>query len=174
MRIDVLIMPSTEGFALMVCRLLLELHREVGIAPVNHDKLVRQCYSVLTEKRTFGLFANGGFVGSLGLVRATHYYSDEAYLQDKWFYVRPEYRGFGGFRLLRRGMREADRMVIPLIVDDTHPARAARNRRLVYIPKAYRARVSRQEAPALYWGESDGLLFERDETREQDDYPGLS
>ena len=101
--------------------LLLELHRAVGIAPLNPDKTAKTCYHVLCEGMTFVAWSEHGEpVGTLGLVEAELYYADVTYLQDKWFYVKSEWRGRAGVKLLLAAREECERLGKVGIIDDTN------------------------------------------------------
>lgn len=140
-----------------VFSLLLELHKSVGMAPINPDKLGKQCYGVLAEGMTFlAKNQSGEIVGSLGLSETVPYYSDLAYLQDKWFYVRPAYRGYAGLRLLLQARAEAIRRDTYAIVIDTNPD-SRRNRRGVsaelaaygFVSAGYMLRLTGRSVPGV-------------------------
>lgn len=140
-----------------VFSLLLELHKSVGMAPINPDKLGKQCYGVLAEGMTF-LAKNqrGEIVGSLGLSETTPYYSDWAYLLDKWFFVKPAYRGSAGLKLLLQARAEAIRRDTYAIVIDTNPD-SRRNRRGVpaelaaygFVSAGYLLRLAGRSVPGV-------------------------
>lgn len=108
-----------------VFELLVALHKEGGFAPLKGEKAAREVYSVLTEGMTFiARTADGMAVGVLCLTESPFYYSDETFLHDRGFYVRPRYRkGKVGQMLLKAATEEADRRGRLAFVNVTNPDR---------------------------------------------------
>lgn len=141
--------PVDEPTFRAVLALLQELHTHVGMAPINPDKLARNCYAFLSEGMTFlarvveSGTESGEIIGSLGLVWCDHYYSDWRFLQDKWFYVKPAWRsgeggrGRAGVKLLLAARREAIARETIAFVVDTNP-KHKRNREATGIDRALR------------------------------------
>ena len=105
---------ASEAAFSEVFPLLLELHKTVGVFRLNPSKMAEQCYGVLARGMSFVVRDETCAIGSIGLVEATAWYSDDEYLQDKWLYVRPSHRGLAGLALLRAARDEGiarDRIV---------------------------------------------------------------
>lgn len=108
-----------------VFELLVALHKEGGYAPLNGEKAAREVFAALQEGMTFVARAqNGAVVGVLSLTESPYYYSDETFLHDRGFYVRPRYRkGRVGALLLKAATEEADRRGTVAFVNVTNPDR---------------------------------------------------
>ena len=64
---------------------------------------------------------NKEIIGSLGLKECSHWWSDDSFLGDTWFFVRPEYRNVkDGLKpsnmLLEAGMKYAEEKNMPIIM----------------------------------------------------------
>ncbi len=150
--------------------LLLELHKAVGIAPLNPDKMAQQCYHVLGHGMTFIARDEAGqAVGSIGLIEGDLWYADCGYILDKWFFVRPDHRGSAGLGLLRAARDEGiarDRIVY---VWNTNPDKRQKGlpfgveaQRLGFVPFGYMMRLNRLKGGQSEGGETD-VLRERDQ-----------
>lgn len=116
--------PDEQSFV-EVFELLVALHKEGGYAPLNGEKAAREVYSVLQEGMSFvARVPDGTVVGVLCLTESPFYYSDETFLHDRGFYVRPRYRkGRVGGLLLKAAQEEADRRGTVAFVNVTNPDR---------------------------------------------------
>lgn len=105
--------------------LMVALHKESGFAPLKGEKAVREVYSVLCEGMTFIARAKDGTaIGVLSLTESPFYYSEEAFLHDRGFYVRPRYRkGKVGQMLLKAATEEAERRGTIAFVNVMNPSR---------------------------------------------------
>jgi hypothetical protein len=150
-----------------IYKLLLELHHTVGVFPLNPQKMAEQAYGVVAAGMTFiardigqfaadnppdpNLAASAPIVGSIGLVESLPWYADEPYLQDKWFFVSPSYRGPAGLKLLRAARDECIARDRIGYVWNTNPDKRQKAlpfgveaQRLGYVPFGYMLRLNSQ------------------------------
>jgi hypothetical protein len=64
---------------------------------------------------------NENIIGTLGLKECSHWWSDDAFIGDTWFFVRPEFRNVKddvkpSNMLLEAGMKYAEEQNLPLIM----------------------------------------------------------
>lgn len=165
--------PTNLGKELFkeVFGLILELHAEVGVAPLNPKKYGDQCYSVISQGMTFVARADGVAVGTIGLIEDPFWYSDWSFLHDKWLYVRPEFRRNAGFGLLRAARDEGLRLGRIVYIWNTNPDRKQKAspfgveaQRLAFVPFGFMMRLKGM-------GDGANVLRERDEIGQGD--PGL-
>jgi GNAT superfamily N-acetyltransferase len=133
-----------------VFAMLIALHGDVGVVPMDRKKYAEGCWSVLGEGMTFVAREGGEPVGTLGLIEATWWYAPDhcRFLQDRWFYVKPEHRGNAGMKLLRAARDlgyQKDRIVY---VWNTNPDKRQKAfpfgveaQRLGYVPYGYNLRL---------------------------------
>jgi len=82
-----------------VCDLMLELHREGGYAVLNGQKMANSIFGALEEGMTFLARSEAGEpIGVIAMIEFAFWYSDETFLEDRAFYVRPQYRVRPGFQ----------------------------------------------------------------------------
>ena len=116
---------SDEATFCEVFGLLIEFHREGGLAPLDLDDMSRNAYLTLTEGMT--LLArddNGAIIGTLALHEVKFWYSKTHHLRDAWFYVKPQYRGGEvGKDLMQAAKSIADDKNMLLFIDVNNPDR---------------------------------------------------
>ena len=105
--------------------LALALHQEGGYARLDARKAAEGVYAVLTEGMVWlARTPDGIAVGTLGLTELPFWYSTDTYLQDAWFYVRPEWRWAQvGVALLRAARDEAQTRNKIALITVTSPDR---------------------------------------------------
>lgn len=89
--------------------LLIGLHRDGGYAPLDVSKASANCFRMLAEGMVFvARLPDGTAIGTLAMTELTFWYAQDTFLQDAWFYVRPEYRkGHVGVALMRAARDDA-------------------------------------------------------------------
>lgn len=134
----------TEVFQLMVA-----LHREGGYAPLDGTKAAAGVYATLKDDATFLARINGEAVGVLALAEIAFWYSQDTYLQDVGFYVKPEHRrGRIGVALMRAARAEAERRKKIALITVTSPDRPPKNTTMSlesqiagYVPLGYTIKI---------------------------------
>lgn len=84
---------------------LLVVAGPVLLAPVDPVKSITEIHRVVTEEAAFMAFRGEEFIGTIGIVMADWWYSQDGFLTDRWCFVLPEYRNRGVFDAL---IAEAD------------------------------------------------------------------
>lgn len=102
-------------------------------APVSPEKSMRAVYDVVTSKEgaaAWMAFADGKFVGTMGIVQTDFWYADDGFLYDKWLYVLPEYENCGALsELLKEAQAAADVAGMELIITILNKSRRRGARR---------------------------------------------
>lgn len=99
---------SSEDSFVEVFGLLLDLHKAGGYAALDVSEASANAYRVISEGMTFVAKINGEAVGTLAFTDVQFWYSKTRFLQDAWFFVKPEFRrGKVGVKLLQAGRDEA-------------------------------------------------------------------
>lgn len=133
-----------------VFELLLLLHKDGGYAPLDVRKAAANCYQVMREGACFVAREPGGrAVGTLALTTLRFWYSAESFLQDAWFYVRPEYRRADvGVLLMRAARDEADAQAKIAFITVNNPDRKPKQTRMSiesqvagYVPLGYTLKI---------------------------------
>lgn len=107
-----------------VFNLLMIMHDEQGMAPLDPVKTMQRIYDAVFGGSCFVVDGDDCLVGSIGLVVADYWYSMDKYLTDRWFFVRKEARnGSVGKALLIAARGEAETHGLPLFVNVTNPTR---------------------------------------------------
>ena len=116
---------SDEATFCEVFGLLIEFHREGGLAPLDLDDASRNTYLTLTEGMTLvARDDNGAIIGMLALHELKFWYSKARHLRDAWFYVKPQYRGGDiGKDLMQAAKKIADDKNMILFIDVSNPDR---------------------------------------------------
>ena len=88
---------------------------------VHWGKTSWQINNVLLKGVVYVVRSNQEIIGSLGLEEGSHWWSDDVFLGDSWFFVRPEYRNVKddlkpSNMLLEAGMKLAEEKNIPIIM----------------------------------------------------------
>jgi GNAT superfamily N-acetyltransferase len=94
---------STDDDCRQITALLTRMHAEVGRAPKNFGRAVREIDRVVHEECAMIVYDDDEPIGSAGIISYAPWYADEDehHLTERWFYVLPDYRGTGRpFRLL--------------------------------------------------------------------------
>lgn len=143
---------ADEATFVDVFRLMIALHADGGYAPLDTDKTAKAVYHALNEGMTFLARAPGGeAVGIIALLEFSFWYSDVTFLDDRAFYVRPDYRVRPGFEgpsvgvaLLRAARDEGQARNKLTFVTVTNPDRKAKaghvavaGHRLGFVPLGY-------------------------------------
>jgi len=130
---------SDEKTFCEVFALLIEFHREGGLAPLDLDDMSRNAYLTLTEGMTLvARDDDGAIAGMLALHDVKFWYSKTHHLRDAWFYVKPQYRGGDvGKELMQAAKKIADDKAMLLFIDVNNPDRR---------PKRTKALISCQTA----------------------------
>ena len=84
-----------EADAKAIFRMLINMHDEVGRAPLNPGKAFEEVCRVVFDEAAWIVEQDGAIVGTMGLFQAEHWYSDETFLTEQWFYVAPAARPSG-------------------------------------------------------------------------------
>lgn len=113
-----------------VYRFIRPMALEVALAPVDDERAFTQFCGIIDEGHTFIATDGEEIVGALGLVAVPYWYGDgnDAFLIDKFLYVRPD-RRFGdvGIKLLRAGRDEGRRLGKSVFVMVANPDRRPKN-----------------------------------------------
>jgi GNAT superfamily N-acetyltransferase len=142
--------PVNQAAYAEVFELLLEEYREVSHIRFSPDKTAKAAYRVLAEGMTFLVRAPDGTpAGTLGLSEMEYWFADETFLQDRWFYVRPAYRGGEyGKALIRAAKDEAERLGKIVYLTIQNPDRRAKTHRMMlesqecgFVPFGYTIRI---------------------------------
>ena len=88
---------------------------------VHWGKTSWQINNVLLKGVVYVVRSNQEIIGSLGLEECSHWWSDDVFLGDSWFFIRPEYRNVKddlkpSNMLLEAGMKLAEEKNIPIIM----------------------------------------------------------
>ncbi len=86
--------------------LLMEMHKEVGLCKLDRAKTVDAIQATISHGQVFLAFRGNDLIGSIGAEYAAFWYSDEVFLQDKWFYVRPGFRASKAAQMLLLALRD--------------------------------------------------------------------
>lgn len=128
--------------------LLVQMHREAGLAPINFGKLATAIHAEIRDGWVFNArSADGDLVGSIGLHKGEHWYSDDSFLCDRWNYVViPHRRGLVGRALTEAAVGEAERQGLPLFIGRFNARGAAKRRGLVtefvgFFPMGYEVKL---------------------------------
>lgn len=87
---------------------LVACHREVGRDTGDANKAFVQVYATMKEDAVFIVEDEAGeIVGSCGIYEepAGFFYGNVPYLNERWFYVRPDHRNGEALRLLLKEVR---------------------------------------------------------------------
>ena len=107
--------------------LLMAMHKEVGLVPVDKMKTLRKIVEVIENGMAFLAFADKRLVGSVGIAPANFWYSTSTHLQDYWTFVRPGFRKSRiAYNLLKRTKGFASKASIPLAIGVFSPDQAKR------------------------------------------------
>lgn len=93
-----------------------------GDSPRIHwGKTSWQINNVLLKGTVYVVRKNKNIIGTLGLKECSHWWSDDSFLGDTWFFVRPEFRNIKddvkpSNMLLEAGMNYAEEKKLPLIM----------------------------------------------------------
>ena len=143
--------PTEEAFV-ATWELTLELHAAGGYAPLDTEKATKAVYGVMCEGMTWIARAPDGTpVGTLALTELPFWYSKTPYLQDAWFYVRPQWRKKGvGTALLRAARAAAEKRGLIAMITVTNPDRRPKKTKATldsqiagYVPLGYTIRLTR-------------------------------
>lgn len=97
--------------------MLLVMHGEVALAPINTGKVARTVAYVIEHGIGIVGERDGEVVASAGLILDDWWYSDQQFLRDLWMYVRPEHRrSTAADGLLRHARKAAELWGLPLVV----------------------------------------------------------
>jgi GNAT superfamily N-acetyltransferase len=96
--------------------LLCEFHAQTPHFPeIDIDRALVGISAVVAQGMPLIVEADGRIAGSLGLIPQSPWYSADRVLADRWFYVRPEFRGRGAANKLVGGAKKVARDVgLPL------------------------------------------------------------
>ena len=104
-----------------LARLLIDMHASSGLAlpPLNMTKVLQAVWECeqsgivfVAERET-----DGGLTGAIGIVETPHWFSDETFLTDRFYYVRQEDRASGAaVGLLNAAKKYASILQKPLSV----------------------------------------------------------
>jgi len=85
---------TEETYRGILKMLVLEMHPEVGLEPLDADRTMDGVYDCLTNGVVFNAIDGDKLAGSVGAIAfAGWWYSTSVTLFDRWFYVRRDYRG---------------------------------------------------------------------------------
>lgn len=131
-------------------QLMLQLHPEGGLAPLNTKKLAHAVYNALAHGIVFvARNGKGEAVGTLAMAELTYWYSDETFLSDIWFYVLPKYRkGAVGRKLMQAVRKEADNLDKVAFIAVSNPDRRFKKTPMAlvsqtagYVPMGHTTRI---------------------------------
>lgn len=129
-----------------VFEMLVAEHAEVGYVPLDASKAAENAYRVMKEGMTFvARSASGKAIGTIGLTELSYWYANDTFLQDGWFYVRPEYRrGKVGVALMRAAREAGDARKKIVLITVHNPHRKIKQTRMAlvsqdagYVPFGY-------------------------------------
>lgn len=138
----------TQGAVEEIGFLLVRMHQEAGLAPINFAKLATAIHAEIRTGWVYNARGDDGdLVGSIGLHRVEHWYSDDSFLCDRWNYVAIPQRGGGvGKALAEAAAGEAERQGLPLFLGRFNARGAAKRRGLVtefvgFFPMGYEVKL---------------------------------
>ncbi len=117
--------PDRTTLTNLFGRLLIAMHGEIGIAPLDVETAMAAAFVAISEGHSFMAMEDGELVGSIAMTTRPIWYSrDHTMLMDAWFYVMPDKRfGLVGGRLLRAARDEGKALGLPTFVVIANPHR---------------------------------------------------
>jgi GNAT superfamily N-acetyltransferase len=86
-------MAESDHDVLAIHGLLMQFGAESAEASIDPVKTMKVAYETVMQHAAIVAEVDGEIVGSLGIVRHQHWYSNDHFLIDQWLYVKPEHRG---------------------------------------------------------------------------------
>lgn len=103
MSLELVYGDGEEATVRKVLEFLRGMHEEVGQAPLNDLKAMREIYRVSKEGALLIVQNGDDIAASCGLVQGEYWYTDAPFMTNRWFYVHPDRRAAGtAFRMLVR------------------------------------------------------------------------
>ena len=102
-----------------ILELMIEAHSEVGMSPLNKEKVCRRIITAVERDKAIAGVIDGpnGIEASVGLMLAQWWYSDEFHIEDVWNFVAPAHRASRHAQnLLNFSKWFADEIQIPLLM----------------------------------------------------------
>ena len=97
--------------------LLIEMHAEQGLFPLNKNKAARTLAEAIDGGRVLMAEEGDAVMRTFAWTVMTAYYADQPFLADLWLYVRPAYRRSTTAVKLRNALKaEAAARGLPLMV----------------------------------------------------------
>jgi hypothetical protein len=131
-----------------VMAMLIMLHGECGLAPLEYDLVAKGCLEAIEEGHVFIARIGDQAVGILALHESPFWYSRVTCLWGIWFYVLPEFRGVAGLRLLFAARQRGQEKNKIVFVSSSNPSRRAKHRVLAlesqmscFVPMGYTLRL---------------------------------
>lgn len=104
--------PAIILDASAILALLMEMHRtaDINLPPINGAKAISRISRCIQDGAAYvAEDAEGALIGSVGGEIGSDWYSDQPFLVDAWFYVRPAARSSRAAFSLLRSFRAAAR-----------------------------------------------------------------
>jgi len=112
-------MAESDADAVLVHRALMLMYVETQIAEVNHAKVMRKVFELMTGDNSAILMAMSGdaLAGTASVVKTETWFADAEFFIDKWLWVAPEFRDGGVLRRILEELRDlASHVGIPVLV----------------------------------------------------------
>jgi|TARA_R110000824_G_scaffold57045_1_gene155532 N-acetylglutamate synthase-like GNAT family acetyltransferase len=111
--------------------LLCQMHKEVGMQPMSPLKVVRTTKTVVEDGLCLVVTVDGAIVGSMGAEAGAAWYSDEAFLSERWTYVSPDHRNSSiAARLLKAMSQKSEELGMMLVAGVFSPIEPERKMKL--------------------------------------------
>lgn len=111
-------MAESDADVILIHRLLCLVAGPSLFGAIDADKSIGEVSRVVEHEFAFMALHHGSLVGSLGLMHAGElWYSKQAFLTNRWFFVLPPYKHTGvGELLLTEARTIAQQFDLPLII----------------------------------------------------------
>lgn len=106
---------ETDFYA--ICEMLVEMHAEVGLAPLDSQKMMAKVRELIGERGVIVAISDGKIVGTVGFQAAEFWWSKKPYIGDFWNFVSEQGRRTDAAAKLIAAMKTIrERAGMPLVM----------------------------------------------------------
>jgi hypothetical protein len=107
-----------------IFRLLIEMHEEMGQAPLDAGKAFERVVAVVENGGAFMVEQDGELTATAGIDLFEYWYSQDTFIGDVWFYVAQDHRDGRAYELmLREAARVSETVGAKLVLIQNNPRR---------------------------------------------------